>query len=166
MDARQFSKLVQEFFGAAQFRRDGSAYHWRSDELVWVVEPERRRGEAKWSFRIGCLSRALEPGKESPRENECHLTSDYVFFGDSVPDAAVGTRFDDHRSYFTMAFDLDHDLISDEERRAAVLFAAQDLAKRMGAAKTIGDIAELLRRKILVNAFVHRDLRALIKDSQ
>lgn len=166
MDAREFSKLVRESLQEAQFRRDGTAYHWRSEQLIWVVEPERHRGEAKWSFRIGCLSRALAPGKESPHDNECHLMSDYVFFGDSVPDAAAGTRFDDHRSYFTMAFDLDHGLISDEERRMAVLFAARDLADRMGAVGTIDDLAGLLRRKELVNAFVSRDLKELMRDSQ
>jgi hypothetical protein len=165
MDAREFSKLVRESLRAAHFERDGSAYHRRSDELIWVVEPERRRGEAKWSFRIGCLSRALAPGIESPHDNECHLTSDYVFFGDSVPGGAAGTRFDDHRSYFTMAFDLDHDLISDDERRAAVTFAAEDLAERMSAVKTIGDLCEFLRRKSLVNAFIHRALKELIQYS-
>jgi len=166
MDTREFSKLIGESLQAAQFKRDGTAYHWRSEQLIWVVEPERRRGEAKWSLCIGCLSRALEPSEESPHENECHLISEYVYFGESVPEAAVGTRFDDHRSYFTMAFDLDHDLISDEERRAAVLFAARDLAERMGAVRTVDDLAGLLRRKELVNAFVHRDLKELMQNLQ
>jgi hypothetical protein len=84
------------------------------------------------------------------------------FLGNSVPAAAEGTRFNDHRSYFTMAFDLDHGLIPDEERWAAVSFAAHDLANLMNSVKTIGDLAGLLQHDILTNAFVSRDLRALM----
>jgi len=70
---------------------------------------------------------------------------EYTMLGDAVPPAAAGSRFGDHLSYFTMAFDHKHGLISEDERSAAYAFMTGDLARMVRATPEVSDLRAAVR---------------------
>ena len=85
---------------------------------------------------------------------------DYVLHDSGVPDAAPQSRFDDHRSYFTMIMDHRHTLVPDLERSQAVDFMARDLATLFRRVATLDALASAVRSGE-VGGFVDRRLRQL-----
>jgi hypothetical protein len=73
---------------------------------------------------VGIVVREWHAGLDAPRHQDGDVMIQYPMLGDAVPPTAAGSRFDDHRSYFTMVFDHHHDLADEDERRAAFAFMA------------------------------------------
>lgn len=158
------SDFVQELrkaFTDRGFERKGLCFYLRSAEVVWVIEPERVFSGSGWALRLGCLVRSINQDLPFPRENQCHLTSDYAFISDSMPDSAVAYRFNDHRSYFAMAFSLEHGIMADSERLSAVRFAASDLRTHLDSLMDIKSIACAASMGLFENGFLDPRLRAL-----
>ncbi len=130
VDAGDIRRLAAEAFGAAPFE-PVSAGRWqaRTEELIWAVDLDRSRSWSAWSVMVGIVVRERHAGLAVPRHNDGDVMVDYSALGDAVPPTAAGSRFDDHRSYFTMVFDHRHDLAGEDERTAAFAFMAGDLAR-------------------------------------
>jgi len=133
----------------------------RSAELIWVVWPQKARYSRWFSIDVGLLSRELTPDLMHPTYDECHFLCDYAFIGERVPEAAKGSRFDDHRSYFTMALTVDDERISDTQRREAVEFAAADLGT-LTATVTSMQAFGPWRATQAPDSFLHVELRRLL----
>jgi hypothetical protein len=84
---------------------------------------------------------------------------EYPMLGNAVPPAAAGSRFDDHLSYFTMAFDHKHDLISEDERSTAYAFMARDLARMVRAMPGVSDLRAAVSSGLFARGFVLPALR-------
>jgi hypothetical protein len=89
---------------------------------------------------VGIVVREWHPDLAAPRHNDGDVMVGYPALGDSVPPAAARSRFDDHRSYFTMVFDHRHDLAGEDERRAAFAFMAEDLARLVREVSRVADL--------------------------
>ena len=143
------------------FEQANARSYARSSELIWVVWPRKARFSRWFSIEVGALSRELTPDLEYPTYDECHFLCDYAFIGERVPDAAKGTRFDDHRSYFSMALVVDEDRISDTERREAIEFATADLGTLTSTVTTMQAFGAW-RATEAPDSFLHVALRRLI----
>jgi hypothetical protein len=164
MTSKDFGKAIRRSLADVGFVRHGAAHYLACGDLIWVVEPERIFAGSSWALRLGCLARALDP-TEYPRENQCHMTSEYEFMGDAVPASAQSSRFNDHRSYFVMASDLKHDMIDDDERLKAIDFAASDLRERLGVVGDMESLGELISSGLFSSLLVDRRLRELLQQA-
>ena len=108
---------------------------------------------------IGIVVREQQPGLTAPRHNDGEVMIEYPMLGDAVPPAAAGSRFDDHLSYFTMAFDHKHGLISEDERSAAYAFMAGDLARIVRAMPDVSDLRAAVTAGLFARGFVLPALR-------
>lgn len=158
---KDFASALRSALVDKGFERNGACFYLRSDELIWVVEPERVFKGARWALRLGCLVRNIDPELTTPRENQCHVTSDYEFIGEAVPPAARAGRVSDHASYFALAFDLDHDMISDSERLVAIDFAVSDLREVLGSLMSVDSLLHAVTDGVFVSGFIDRRVRAL-----
>lgn len=121
MDASTVHRLASDALsnvGLERIRRS----HWRvmTDDLLWSVRLDRGASYSTWS---AMFSVAVH---DWPDEGE-QLTQDYALHGDAVPPSAAVYRWDDHRSYFTAAFDHRQDALPEQERAVAFAFMASDL---------------------------------------
>ena len=160
MDADVVRRLVTEAFRASPFERV-AAGRWqaRTDELIWAFDLDRGRSWSPWAVMIGIVVRERHPGLAVPRHNDGEVMIEYPMLGDAVPPAAAGSRFDDHLSYFTMAFDHQHDLISEDERSAAYAFMAGDLARMVRAMPEVSDLRAAVKAGLFARGFVLPALR-------
>jgi hypothetical protein len=160
VDAGDIRRLAAEAFRAAPFERV-SAGRWqaRTDELIWAVDLDRGRSWSAWSVMAGILVREWHGGLVAPRHNDGDVIVEYSALGDAVPPAAAGSRFDDHRSYFTMVFDHRHDLAGEDERRAAFAFMAGDLARHVRELPAVADLRAAVAAGLFDSGFVRRGLR-------
>ena len=160
MDANVVRRLVTEAFRASPFERV-AAGRWqaRTDELIWAFDLDRGRSWNPWAVMIGIVVRERHPGLAAPRHNDGEVMIEYPMLGDAVPPAAAGSRFDDHQSYFTMAFDHKHDLISADERSAAYAFMTGDLARMVRAMPEVSDLRAAVRTGLFARGFVLPALR-------
>lgn len=147
------------------FEQARSCLYLRSDELVWVVWPKKGRSIPWFCIDVGLLSRELSPDMEYPTYHECHFLTDYAFIGARVPDAAAGSRYRDHRSYFTRVLTLDDDRIDDDERREAIEFAAADLSAIASSVSTLKSFGPW-RTTEAPDSYLHTDLRRLLLAAQ
>jgi hypothetical protein len=146
----------------ATLEPDEFADAWRAAfELIWVVKPERIFRGLTWAIHLGCHIRALDPESQRPRQHECHVQLDYKQFGDAVPDAATGSRFDDHSSYFSSAFDLSYLKITDAARMEAISFAARDMSEQMITVDTVARLAKFIS-DYQIRGFISRQARELL----
>ncbi len=143
------------------FEQTSARSYARSPELIWVVWPRKARFSRWFSIEVGVLSTELTPDLEYPTYDECHFLSDYAFIGERVPEAAKASRFDDHRSYFSMALVVDDDRISDTERREAIEFAAADLGTLTSTVTTVQAFGTW-RATEAPDSFLHVALRRLL----
>ena len=152
--------LVTEAFRASPLERV-AARRWqaRTDELIWAFDLDRGRSWNPWAVMTGIVVRERHPGLARPRHNEGEVMIEYPMLGDAVPPAAAGSRFDDHLSYFTMAFDHKHDLISADERGAAYAFMAGDLARMVQAMPEVRDLRAAVKTGLFARGFVLPALR-------
>jgi hypothetical protein len=90
-------------------------------------QPRKGRSTPWFSIDVGQLSARMRPDVAYPAYTECHFGTDYAFIGERIPAVAVGSRFDDHRPYLTIALTIDNDRISNSERKEPTQFAAADL---------------------------------------
>jgi hypothetical protein len=160
VDARDIWRLAAEAFRAAPFERV-SAGRWqaRTEELIWAVELDRGRSWSAWSVMVGIVVREWHAGLVVPRHNDGDVMVEYSALGDAVPPAAAGSRFDDHRSYFTMVFDHRHDLAGEDERRAAFAFMAGNLARLVQELPDVTDLRAAVAAGLFDGGFVRRELR-------
>ncbi|GAA4716206.1 hypothetical protein [Nocardioides conyzicola] len=132
MDAAEIRKAAARAIGEVA-ERQGRASRWSiaTDELLWVFELDRGASWSRWAPLVGCAVRAWHQ-TDPRRVADCDVVIDYTLMPLGVPPAAVGTRFNDHRSYFTMVFDHTHDLLGPEARLDAFAFMAQEM-RNLGA---------------------------------
>lgn len=102
------------------------------EEAAEVLAPSRL------DAGMGC-GRCRTPGRRRPRD----VQVDYALVPPRVPAEAVGSRFDDHRSYFTMVFDHTHDLVADEARDNAFAYMAQDMSDLATRFSTVAALLKL-----------------------
>ena len=143
----------------AGFESRGSRWFSTSRELCWVFELDRGSSWAKLGMLVGVGVRAWLPGNGVARANDGHLYIEYPLLGSAVPPEAIGTRFDDHGSYFTMAFDHAHDLVSEEERRRAFDFMAADLAELVNRCSTEEELRSAVAAGTFDSGYVDPRLR-------
>ena len=129
-------------------RKGRSRWYARSAELVWVAQLDRYMAKP-WGLVLGAVVRAWSPDDEWPQYADAHLIQDYTLYGRGVPAAAALSRFDDHRSYFTMVMDHRHSLVSDHERIEAADFMARDVAALFVRVATLDALVALVRTKEL-----------------
>jgi hypothetical protein len=160
VDAGDIRRLAAEAFRAGAFERV-AAGRWRArtEELSWAFDLDRGRSWSAWSVMVGIVVREWHVGLAVPRHNDGDVMIDYSLLGDAVPPAAAESRFDDHRSYFTMVFDHRHDLAGEDERRAAFAFMAGDLARLVGELPTVADLRAAIAAGLFDGGFVCRGLR-------
>jgi hypothetical protein len=108
---------------------------------------------------VGIVVREWHAGLAVPRHNDGDVIVEYSALGDAVPPAAARSRFDDHRSYFTMVFDHRHDLAGEDERRAAFAFVAGNLARLVQELPTVADLRAAVSSGLFNGGFVRRGLR-------
>lgn len=137
----------------------GRASRWliASDELVWVFELNRGAAWARWSPIVGCAVRAWRES-DPTRVADCDVQVDYALLPLGVPAEAVGSRFDDHRSYFTMVFDHTHDLVADDVRANAFAYMAQDMHDLATRLSTVASLRQAVRQGLFDSGFVDRRL--------
>jgi hypothetical protein len=158
-DAALIKGLVDEAMKPQGFERLGrSRWLCASPEILWVIEADRGASWSRWAVMVGAIVKAWAPDVASPHASDGHLVTDYAYLTSAVPEAAVGTRFDDHVSYFSQAFDHQYWGMEVDERRAAMAFMADDIAHFCRANATLDDVA-LLISSGRVGGFVHRRLR-------
>jgi hypothetical protein len=159
VDAAGIKSLIDEAMKIEGFERLGrSRWLCSSSEVLWVIEADRARSRDPWAVMVGAVVKGWSPDLASPHASDGHLISEYVFLTSAVPEAAEGTRFDDHTSYFTMAFDHNSGGMDLLERRAAMAFMAQDIARFCRHHATLQDLV-LLVRSGGPGRMVHRRLR-------
>jgi hypothetical protein len=156
VDAGDIRKLVAEAFRAGPFERV-AAGRWqaRTEELIWAFDLDRGRSWSAWSVMVGIVVREWHAGLAVPRHDNGDVMVEYAALGDAVPPAAAGSRFDDHRSYFTMVFDHRHDLAGEDERRAAFAFMAGDLARLVREVPMAADLRAAAAAGLFTGGFVH-----------
>jgi hypothetical protein len=108
---------------------------------------------------VGIVVREWHAGLVVPRHNDGDVMVEYSALGDAVPPTAAGSRFDDHRSYFTMVFDHRHDLAGEDERRAAFAFMAGNLARLVQELPGVTDLRAAVTAGLFDGGFVRRGLR-------
>jgi hypothetical protein len=79
--------------------------------------------------------------------------------GKACPPAASASRFNDHKSYFTMIFDHTHDLADEEERLQAFGFMARDVARWSNRLATAEGLKAAIDVGDIHGALVTRRLR-------
>lgn len=119
--------------------------------MLWSIRLDRGASYSRWAAEFSTAVRAW------PEENE-HLRQDYALHGDAVPPSACAYRWDDHRSYFTAAFDHTSDGLPESERATAFGFMAVDLRSLFSTITTLDALAAAVRRGE-VGGYVHRRLR-------
>jgi hypothetical protein len=165
VDARRIRQLVSEALNSQEFERIGTARWYRpTSELIWVFELDRGRSWASWALMIGIVVRPPHRAGEhadngQPHYNDGDLIIGYELLGQGVPPAATASRFNDHRSYFTMIFDHTHDLADEEERRQAFGFMAHDLARWSNRLTTVEGLKAAIDVGDFHSALVTRRLR-------
>jgi hypothetical protein len=126
--------------------------------LAWLFELDRG-SHSSWAMIVG--SQPTERDKSLPSHaNGCSVYIQYSMLGSRVPDEAVESRFDDHKSYITMAFDQRHDLVSDGERDEAFRFMAEDLRAYAERISTAESLLAAVADRIFDRGFVHRAMRS------
>jgi hypothetical protein len=160
MEAATLRRLVTEAFRVSPFERV-AAGRWRArtGELIWVFDLDRGRSWSAWAVMVGVVVREWHPALAAPRHNDGDVMIEYPMLGDAVPRAAAGSRFDDHRSYFTMVFDHRHDLTSEQERRSAFTFMVEDLARFVRALPGTSDLRTASTAGLFASGFVSPRLR-------
>ncbi|MCW2936779.1 MAG: hypothetical protein JWM19_7741 [Actinomycetia bacterium] len=108
---------------------------------------------------VGIVVREWHAGLAVPRHSDGDVMVEYSALGDAVPPAAARSRFDDHRSYFTMVFDHSHDLAGEDERRAAFAFMAGNLARLVQELPTVADLRAAVAAGLFNGGFVRRGFR-------
>lgn len=162
MEAKQVHRLAADAMSSVGLVPAGrSRWFLTSDDLVWVAELDRGSASSPWSLQFGCVVREWLPDASSPGYADCHVSQDYSNHGSIVPPPAASSRFNDHRSYFTLVFDHRHDDITEEERREAFECMAADLAGLFGDTATVEDLAAAVRQETL-GGLVHRRVRELV----
>jgi hypothetical protein len=161
LEPDEFADAWRAAFKAAGFKHYSRTYYLQTIELIWVVKPERIFRGLTWAIHLGCHIRALDPESQRPRQHECHVQLDYKQFGDAVPDAATGSRFDDHSSYFSSAFDLSYLKITDAARMEAISFAARDMSEQMITVDTVARLAKFIS-DYQIRGFISRQARELL----
>jgi hypothetical protein len=158
-DAALIKGLIDEAMKPQAFERLGrSRWLCSSSEILWVIEADRGASWSRWAVMVGAIVKDWAPDIASPHASDGHVVTDYAHLTSAVPEAAVGTRFDDHASYFSQALDHQYWGMEPGERRAAMVFMAEDIARFCRANATLDDVA-LLVRSGRVGGFVHRRLR-------
>ena len=140
--------MSRALFDVGLDRKGRSRWYARSAELVWVAQLDRYSARP-WGLISGAVVRAWSPDDGWPQYADAHLFQDYTLYGGGVPAAAMQSRFDDHRSYFTMIMDHTHSLVSDHERLEAVDFMARDVAALFRRVTTLDALATSVRTKEL-----------------
>jgi len=140
--------------------RQGRRARWcaESDELVWVFELDRGRAWSPWTMMVGGAVRERLEVEGIPTVADCHAQIEYALMPSGIPDAAIGTRFNDHRSFFTMVFDHKHDLVPDDVRREAFAYMAADLQELPVRLATLHALREAVTGGTFSSGFVDRRL--------
>lgn len=141
-------------------RHGRSRWTRRSDELVWVAELDRGASWSRWTAMFGAVVRAWSPDADAPHVHHAHVSQEYARYGDVVPPAAAGTRFDDHLSWYTAAFDHTHELLTADDRAEAFAVMAADLVRLFDRVRTREELVAAVEAGE-VGGFVHRRLRGL-----
>lgn len=148
MQAGDVRAVAAKFLSDAGLHKEGrSLWSLETKELIWTVELDRS-GSRPWAVMFGALVRAWAP-ETAPRPHTSHVYQDYALHNGGVPDRAVEGRFSDHLSYFTAVMDHGHALISDEERREALAFMADELSSTSEASRPSTTSSELWEGKKL-----------------
>ena len=158
MDSRQFKKIVSATLKEAGFAQHGSRWVFETGELAWIIELEKSRYSDRWNVGVG-VSLGPTGSRIAPTLNACAIQIGYELLPHGVPASAATSRFNDHRSYFSMVLDLGHDLLSDKERADAVQFMATSLKEMVELATSTEDLARLYRRGNFKAGFVSRKFK-------
>jgi hypothetical protein len=160
VEAHEIRHLVVTAMDAAGMSRArGARWFVTSDELTWVFELDRGAAWSRRAMTVGAAVRAWTGDEAIRRANNGHVVVDYALFGSAVPDEAVGTRFDDHRSYFTMMFDHMHDLVTVDERLRSFEWMAKDLGHLTHEHTTVDALRQAVSVGSFESGFVDRRLR-------
>lgn len=153
MDAATVRRLVAAALTDVGLQRAGrSRWTVETEELTWFVRLDRGTSYSPWTAEFGVVVLAW------PSDGVEHLRQDYALHGEAVPDSASAYRWNDHRSYFTAAFDHREDALPDDERQVAFAFMASDLAALFSAVPGLPALVAEIRGQRL-GGFVHRRLR-------
>lgn len=127
---------------------------WKAETeaLLWSVRLDRGASYSPWTAEFSVTVRAWSSdGVE-------HLRQEYALHGESVPASAAAYRWNDHRSYFTAAFDHRQDALPDDERARAFVFMATDLIGLFSTVRHVAALVDAVREQ-RVGGFVHGRLR-------
>ena len=161
-DARLVRSLIDDAMKPQGLDRLGrSRWLHESPDLLWVAEADRGGSWGRWTVQVGAVVKEWSPDLTRPHASDGHLyQADYANLTSAVPPAAMGTRLDDHASYFTAVFDHVASSMSTEERRSALAFMADDIVALFRSISTLDELAASVTNG-KVTGFVHRRLREL-----
>ncbi|MDR2986906.1 MAG: hypothetical protein LBV34_18920 [Nocardiopsaceae bacterium] len=159
MDAAELKKAAARAIGKVAERRGRSRWFMSSGELTWVFELDRGAAWSRWTPMLGCDVRAWRDDEGVRRVSECATQVEYAQLPLGVPDEALGSRFDDHRSYFTMVFDHTHDLVDDDVRIRAFEYCAEDMRDLATRLSTLAALREAVQEGTFSSGFVDRRLK-------
>lgn len=123
-----------------------------------MVMPERDRWGPHHRIEIGCVRRSILDGA-TPTYTASEFMISYEALSAAVPSSASGTRFADHRSYFTMAFDFSHEALGPEARAEALQFAVDEIRCFVDANPTAKALGRTLRAEGIEDCLITRALR-------
>ena len=153
-------RMLDEVMAATDLRPVGRSRWLREhSELVWVVEADRAPRGGDWAVQFGAVVRAWTNPGPPPHASDGHFYQpDYGNHGQGLPTGATTMRLNDHRSYFVAVMHGD-DEMSDDERRSALTYLANDLSQLTDEVATIDDLSRLAVSLDAISAFVHKRLR-------
>lgn len=160
VDASQVRRLAVTAMDAVGMDRARAARWFAvSDELIWIFEMDRGASWSRWAMTVAAAVRAWLADEAGSRANNGHVIVDYALLRSGVPPEAAGTRFDDHRSYFTMMFDHTHELVTVDERSRAFDYMARDLGRLSHKYSTLDALRLAISEGTFASGFVDRRLR-------
>lgn len=157
MDATALHAAASKAMNAETFERRGRSWWFAiKPNLVWLFELDRE-SHSSWAMMVGAQPIAGDKSLPS-HANECAVYIDYSLLGSHVPDEAIDSRFDDHKSYFTIVFDHRNDLISHGQRDEAHGFMAEDLQAHADRIQTTASLLAAVADGMFDEGLVHRAL--------
>lgn len=155
---RDIRRVMDRTLVPAGFRRVGGTYRWDSDDLAWLVEPDRSPFGGMLGIEVGLVVRGLGSHLDATRTNACPLVASLEALSSGIETDAPPTVAVPCREAFRGAVNARSHL--DDGRRLEVLEALLGAASRyLTGVSTAGGVVERYLRGDFAAVFVHRALR-------
>ena len=153
MDAVSLGKEVRQALKKGGFQQRGHTWYDRSQDLIWVITPERLWSSPRWALRIGVLSTHLDPVTEWPTDSNTHLQTELQFLATDW-----GTAKE-----LASALDASSSEWADADRSRYLEDMARRLKQVTSKTLSIEALADLMGGPIGHGALIDKRLRGLLE---